>query len=409
MNILIVTQYFWPENFRINDLAESLVQRGHQVTVLTGKPNYPSGNFFPGYGIFKKNREKYGEIDVIRAPLVSRGKNNKIRLALNYLSFAFFASVIGLIKCKKPDVIFVFEPSPITVGIPAIFYKKLRKVPILFWVQDLWPESVVAVGAIHSKNKLKWLEKLVNTIYKNCDYILTTSKGYFDSIKKFSGTEKKLRYFPQMVEALYQPLDNAANTEEAKLLPNGFRVIFSGNLGIAQDMETILQAALLLKEHKEIKWIFLGDGSKRTWLESQINENNLSETVFWLGQHPVVTMPRFFASADALLVTLKKDPVFSLTIPGKIQSYLACAKPIVAAMDGEGQQIINEAQAGFSANSGDAVGLAEQVLKMYRLNPAERHQLGQNGFDYFKQHFQRDVLLQRLENWMDELREHYKK
>src|SRR3990167_4950191 len=149
MNILIITQYFWPENFRINDLAESLALRGHQVTVLTGKPNYPTGKFFPGYSFLRKDQEIYHGITIIRAPLLARGKNSKLRLALNYLSFAIFASIVGLLKCRhKPDVIFVFEPSPITVAIPAIVYKTFRKVPVILWVQDLWPESVIAVGAI---------------------------------------------------------------------------------------------------------------------------------------------------------------------------------------------------------------------------------------------------------------------
>ena len=414
MNILIITQYFWPETFRINDLAESLVERGHCVTVLTGKPNYPTGDFYPGYGFLKKNRERYRSIDIIRAPLIPRGKNSKFRLALNYLSFAFFASIVSILKCKKIDVVFVFEPSPITVGIPAIFYKKLKKTPILFWVQDLWPESVLAVEAIQSRIELKWLEKLVNYIYKNCDYILTTSRAYFDPIKKFNVSENKLRYFPQMVEALYQPLRDISHTVEAKLLKEkllneGFRVIFSGNIGIAQDIETILQSAVFLKEYKAIKWIFLGDGSKRIWLQAEIQRKKLTETVIWLGQYPVETMPRFFACADALLVTLKKDPVFSLTIPGKIQSYLACAKPILAALDGEGRRIIEEAKAGFGANSGDADMLAKNVLAMYHLHPDERIKMGDNGLKYFNQHFQRDILLHNLESWMNELMEKNKK
>lgn len=401
MKILIVSQYYWPENFRITDLAEGLVARGHQVSVLTGKPNYPGGQFYPGYNFINKSREKLGEIDIIRAPLFPRGKNSKIRLALNYLSFAFFASVVGIFKCKKPDVIFVFEPSPITVGIPAIFYKKIKKVPILFWVQDLWPESVVGVDAIRSKKILGWLEKLVHFIYQRCDYILTTSKSFFDSIKRFNITEEKLRYFPQTAESLYTPL--SADQPEEKLLPKGFRIIFSGNIGIAQNIETILDAAEQLKSHRQIKWIFLGDGSKRTWLQDEIKKRELSETIYWLGQHPMETMPRFFACADALLVTLKKDPVYSLTIPGKVQSYLACAKPILAALDGEGRQVIEEANAGLTTHSGDGKSLADIALKLFQLNPNERANMGLNGRQYFDKHFQRDVLLENLENWMKEL------
>jgi colanic acid biosynthesis glycosyl transferase WcaI len=405
MKILIISQYFWPELFRINDLAEELVKRGHQVTVLTGKPNYPEGRFFPGYRFLNRNREFYGAIEVIRAPLIPRGKNNKFCLLLNYLSFVVFASVVAVWKCSRPDVIFVYEPSPITVCLPAIFFKKIKKAPILFWVQDLWPESVVAVDAVQSPRVLTWLGKLARFIYARCDLILTTSKAYFAAIEKWDVPKSKLRYFPQMAEALYQPLVAAADWQEEQLLPAGFRIIFSGNIGIAQDIETILAAATQLKEHAEIKWIFLGDGSRRIWLQEEITRRGLTHTVFWLGQHPVATMPRFFACAHALLVTLKKDPVFSLTIPAKIQSYLACAKPILAALDGEGARIIEEAQAGRVGASGDASALANNVLKLYKLSNAERNSIGLNGRNYCEQHFKREVLLQNLENWMQELKE----
>src|SRR3990167_4431232 len=160
MNILIISQYFWPENFRINVIAQGLIDRGHIVTVLTGKPNYPEGRFYSGYHFFNKSRELYNSINIIRSPIIPRGKN-KIQLALNYLSFAFFASWVGIFKCKRPDVIFVYEPSPITVCLPAIFFKKIKKVPILFWVQDLWPESVVAVGAASSRTIIGGLKYLV--------------------------------------------------------------------------------------------------------------------------------------------------------------------------------------------------------------------------------------------------------
>ncbi|EKD70744.1 MAG: group glycosyltransferase [uncultured bacterium] len=210
-----------------------------------------------------------------------------------------------------------------------------------------------------------------------------------------------------MVESLYQPLCSTLVTAEEKLLPQGFRVIFSGNIGIAQDIENIIAAANLLKNYKNIKWIFLGDGSKRQWLEENIQTQALSETVFWLGQHPVVAMPRFFACADALLVSLKKDPVFSLTIPGKIQSYLASAKPIIASLDGEGGRIITEAQAGFVSESSHAQSLAENVLKLSQLEAQQRKQLGLNGYQYFNKHFQRESLLGQLEQWMKELQENH--
>lgn len=408
MNILIVSQYFWPETFRINDLAQGLVERGHHVTILTGKPNYPEGRFFSGYRFLNKTKEKLGEINIIRAPIIPRGKN-KWQLALNYLSFAFFASIVGLFTCRKQDVIFVYEPSPITVCLPAIFLKKIRKSPILFWVQDLWPESVVAVGATTSTKILRWIDRLVRFIYQRCDYILTTSMAYFDSIKRYNIPDARLRYFPQTAEDVYQPMAASQALIENNQLPPGFRIIFSGNIGKAQDIETIIQAAAILKDHHDIQWIFLGDGSMRHFLLDEVKRLGLAKTVHWLGQFPVEYMPRFFACADALLVTLKKDPVFTLTIPAKIQSYLACAKPILAALDGEGKRIIEEAGAGFAAESGDPVKLAENVLQLYQMNEDKRQQMGSYGREYFDRHFKRDVLFQHLEQWMVELMEQNKK
>lgn len=402
MNILIVTQYFWPESFRINDLAEGLAERGHNITVLTGKPNYPVGKFFPGYGFLRKGQEQYGNIKIIRSPLIPRGKKNKLQLMLNYISFAFFSSLIGFLKCKKPDVIFVYEPSPITVGLPAVFLKKIKRAPILFWVQDLWPESVVAVGAVRSPKIVKWLEKLVKFIYARCDLILTTSLAYFDSIKKYDVSDHKLRYFPQTAEKIYSPVHLSEDASEIKMFPAGFRIMFAGNIGIAQDPETIVAAANHLRDYKDIKWLLFGDGSRREWLQSEIERCQLQETVYWFGQHPVDSMPRFFSQADALLVILKKTPVFSLTIPAKIQSYLACAKPIIAVLDGEGRRVVEEAGAGLTVHTEDPHALAQTVLKMYQMDAEERKQMGYNGKVYFDEHFERDVLLNRLETWMCE-------
>lgn len=180
MRILIVTQYFWPESFRINDIALGLRDKGHKVTVLTGQPNYPAGSFFPGYGFFKKIREDYNGVDVVRVPLLPRGSGGGVRLVLNYLSFAFFASILAPFRCRSGyDVIFVYEPSPITVGLPALLLKKLKHAPIMFWVQDLWPESLSATGAVRSAWVLKLVERLVRSIYRGCDVILVQSRAFF--------------------------------------------------------------------------------------------------------------------------------------------------------------------------------------------------------------------------------------
>lgn len=403
LNILVISQYFWPENFRINDLTEGLIERGHHVTVLTGMPNYPEGKIFSGYGLFRNRSQIYKGVRICRVPLVPRGKGGGVRLALNYLSFALFSCVMAPFLCReKYDVIFVFEPSPITVGLPALVMKSLKKAPVLLWVQDLWPESLSAAGAINNPQIIKGIHRFVRFIYRGCDRILVTSKAYFPSVIANGGKSSALRYFPQSVESLYKPVILSDNTPEHEMLPNGFRVMFAGNIGAAQSFSTILDTAEMLKQISDIKFIIVGDGRLWQWVEDEVNTRNLKKTVHLIGRHPLEMMPRFFSLADALLVTLKKDPVFSLTIPGKVQSYLACGKPVIAALDGEGSRIISEAKAGVVCAAEDAKGLAGAVLEMYEMTKDQRDAMGEAGLIYHNSHFDREKLISQLEGWMKE-------
>ena len=401
MNILIVTQYFWPENFRINELAKTLVDNGNTVSVLTGIPNYPEGRFFSGYGLFRRSREEYFGAKVIRVPIVPRGENNKILLFLNYLSFVISACILAPFKCRfKFDVIFVYQTSPVTVGLPAIFLRYLSKAPLFFWVQDLWPESLSAVGVIKSKSILKTVGRLVGFIYSRCDRILIQSEGFRSSLSQFKIENEKILFFPNSAEELYRPIAQCLDDEESKLLPAGFRVMFAGNIGAAQDFPTILEAAKILKKFEDIQWIILGDGRKRSWVDYQVEKFELKKTVHLLGKYPIDTMPKFFSQADVLLATLKSEPIFDLTIPAKIQSYLACGKPIIAGMGGEGARIVRESGAGISSIPENPEDLAEAVLKIYRLPLEKRQQMGLAGRGYFENHFDGQMLVKRLEKWM---------
>jgi len=402
MNILIITQYFWPESFKINDLAVSLFRRGHHVTVLTGIPNYPEGKFFEGFGWFKKNNEVYQGVKICRIPMIPRGQGSKILLALNFLSFAVSASILGPLLCRSEvDIIFVYEPSPITVGIPAVFFKKIKKAPIFFWVQDLWPETLSAVENVSSTSMTyKLIEKLVKLIYSRCERILIQSQAFESSIKNHIGKEKQVYYFPNCAESFYQPVVLNKGTPEFGEMPKGFRIMFAGNIGFAQDFGTIVKAAKILKNYKNIQWIIIGEGRARRWAEEKISKLGLTDVFHFLGKHPAEKMPRYLSFADALLVTLKKDPIFFLTIPAKVQSYLACSKPIVAGLEGEGSRIINEADAGVTCHSENPVALTEAILKIYHKSDDERKQMGVNGRRYFEKNFESEMLTSRLENWM---------
>ena len=261
MNILIISQYFWPENFRINDLALGLVERGNKVTVLTGIPNYPDGRFFPGYGIFKRSREEYGGVRIVRIPVVPRGRGGALRLIINYLSFTANACLLApFLLRSKFDIIF-FSLSPLTEGIPALVMKKMKQIPVMFWVQDLWPESLSATGLVKSSLVLKTVEKMIRFLYLRCDRILVQSRAFIPVIEKRGGDAKRIAYFPNSAEELYRPVSVEPDAPERKNIPEGFCVMFAGNIGAAQDFETILSAAEQLKEYDDIHWVIVGDGA----------------------------------------------------------------------------------------------------------------------------------------------------
>ena len=404
MRMLIVSQYFWPETFRINEVARDLVSRGHQVTVLCATPNYPAGRVFEGYGWFRRTHEVWCGVQIVRVPVVLRGRGSRVRLAANYLSYAVTASLLGPIRCRgRFDVILLFQPSPVTMGIAAVVMKFVRRAPLLFWVQDLWPESLIAVGAIRARWLLWPIEALVRALYHASALVLIQSRAFRSHVEARGVRPDRIRYFPNLAEAIYVPLPVEAAHPAMEQVPPGFRVMFAGNIGAAQDLPTVLAAADLTRERPEVHWVIVGDGSMRAWVQTEIDRRNLSCTVHLLGRFPVEEMPRMFAGADALLVTLRRDPVLSLTIPAKVQSYLASAKPIIGALDGEGAAVIIEAGAGVCSPAEDPQGLAAKVLELLDTDLASRLEMGRRGRAYFLSHFRADMLLGRLETWCTEV------
>lgn len=396
MKILLITQYFWPENFRINDLAVGLKERGNEVHVLTGKPNYPGGNFYPGYSFFNKREENWQGIKIHRSPLVTRGNGSGIKLMTNYLSFALLASLRSLFLNEKYDLIFVYEPSPITVGIPAVILSKRLKIPIYFWVQDLWPESVSAAGQLNNRFVLKQLDKVTRWIYRNSKKILIQSEGFRQYILDQGVENDKIIYYPNSTESFYNIV--RPKEEIVKLVPKvPFCVMFAGNIGEAQDFESIIEAARIVKEkNSDIHFVILGNGRKKDFVAQKVDEYGLNSNFHLLGAFPVDSMPDFFAIGDALLVSLKKSKIFSLTIPSKVQSYLACGRPIIGALDGEGAKVILKANAGLVATASNPKALADIILELYSLSPQKRQEMSINARKYFEENFEREVLLDKL-------------
>jgi len=403
LRVLIVSQYFWPESFRITDLAIALKDNGHEVTVLTGMPNYPAGKVYEGYSWWSKRREMMGGISIVRVPLFVRRESRSWQLALNYLSFVISGCLFAswMLRKQSFDVVFTFEVSPVTVGIPAILMAKLKRAKHFFWVQDLWPETLSATGAVQSPKILAAVGSMVHWIYKHCDYILLQSEGFEKPAIAAGAVKEKCRYFPNWAETLYQPVQLSENAKERKEVPSdGFVVMFAGNLGAAQSLETIVEAADRLKG-ENIYWVFLGDGRRREWLEKKMQERSLEKVVV-LGQRPVETMPAYFSLADAMLVTLRDDAVMATTIPGKVQSYLACGKPIIGALNGSGMKVIQESEAGYCVKSGDVEGFARAILQMANLERTELNKMGEAAQAYYLSHFDRAVLVNQLEVWMQE-------
>ncbi|WP_287497394.1 glycosyltransferase family 4 protein [Pandoraea sp. CB10b_02] len=404
MDILIVSQYFWPENFRINDLTAALVERGHRVTVLTGYPNYPDGKIFDEFRADPEKFSRYEGAEVIRVPLLPRGKG-ALRLMLNYASFVVTGSLVAPFKLRgrKFDRIFVYETSPVTVGLPSSVLRWLKRAPVAFWVLDLWPETLRAVGVIKSERVLSWVGKLVSFIYDRCDVILAQSRSFIPAIRKHAGEQARVELFPSWAESLFDSTHDVEGAQELTQFDGKFKIVFAGNIGEAQDFPAILDAAQTLRDRTDIQWVIVGDGRNASWVSSEIENRDLGGTVSMLGRFPLERMPSFYAGADALLVSLRADEIFAMTIPGKVQSYLAAGRPLLGMLDGEGQRVIDDARAGYACGAGKSAELAELASRLADTSTDERRAMGERGRAYYRTNFQRDTVMQRLEDILKDL------
>jgi len=396
LKILIISQYFWPENFRINDVVLGLKERRHEVTVLTGKPNYPAGRYFKGYNWWSKQSEVWNGIKIYRTNMILRKDSGGIRLFLNYFSFAFFASIRLLFIPKKFDKIFIFAPSPITQAIPGIVAKYRFGAKNFLWVHDLWPESIRIAGGIQNRFILGIIDIMTKLIYKGTYKLLIQSKGFTNYLLNQKVEESKIIYYPFYAESFYR-IEKCRDVYKNKL-PSGFTLMFAGNIGEAQSFDTLLESAAILKKRGlQINWVIFGDGRMKDSILKRINELEIKDNFILMGTYPAIEMPKYFCFADGLLVSLKKNKIFSITIPGKVQSYLACGKPIIGSLDGVGAAIIHESNSGFTGSAESVDELIQAIIKLYNLKDNERKQLGINARKYFEKEFQREILLDKLE------------
>lgn len=398
-HILVIAQYFYPEQFRINDICTELVKRGYKVTVVTGIPNYPQGKYYDGYGLFKKRKETYNGMDIIRIPLIPRGKN-AIMLALNYLSFVVSGFFWKAFTKIKADFVFIFEVSPMTQALPGVWYAKKRKIPCYLYVTDLWPENVEIVAGITNKRILNTIGVMVDYIYKRCDRIFTSSESFIQAIEDRGTDREKLEFWPQYAEDYYKPVDKEkANIPE---IPQDdiFNIIFAGNIGFAQGLDVLPEAAKILKKTNiKVRFNIVGDGRFKETLKAKVEESQVTDYFNFIDKQPATRIPEFMAVSDATLISLSKSKVFSITLPAKTQSCLACGVPVIVSADGEIQDVINKADAGVCSDAGDAKGLAENINKLVNMSAEKHKDMAQNAVDYYQKYFDKETLLNRMDQW----------
>ena len=392
MKILVICQYYYPEPFRITDICEEFVRRGHEVVVVTGTPNYPEGKIYPGYEHGRKRDETLNGVRIHRCPLVPRKTGVLFRL-LNYFSFPITSSRYARSKACAPadggtfDVVFVNQLSPVMMARAGLVYMKKHNVPSLLYCLDLWPESLVAGGASRGSLLYRIFHTASRRFYRQVDRILVTSRMFQPYLQEqFDIAAERISYLPQYAEALFDELpprepDGATN------------LAFAGNIGFAQSVETILRAAELVKD-EPVRFHIVGGGADLERLQALAKELELANVTFY-GRRPVEEMPAFYAKADAMLVTLRVDPVLSLTLPGKVQSYMAAGKPIIGAIDGETAEVIRDAQCGFWGPAEDVQTLAENIRKFAALE--DKAPLGRSARMYYEAHFEKERFMDLLE------------
>jgi glycosyltransferase involved in cell wall biosynthesis len=399
MNILIVSQVFYPENFKINSLCKFLIDKGHKLTIITGKPNYPEGNFYKNYGLFSKVKSEYYGAKIYRLPIVSRGNGSNLRLALNYLSFALVGSIFAMFLRKKFDFSFVFGVSPIVSAFPAIIHKFFYKTKFYLWVLDLWPESVLVTKRTNSNLIINFLKFLVKFIYKKTDKIFISSKYMKSSISKYLKKPQSfdIEHFPNWINESYLDF-NTNNHKFKKLIPKGFIIMLAGNLGYSIDYPNIIKTAIQLTNYKQIKFLIIGSGSEENLFKCEVKNNNLENKFYFLGRHPSYEMPNFYCHADLMLITLADEEIYSYTVPEKLQSYMVMKKPIIGMINGETNHLINESNSGISVKSGDYKNLAKQIVKLYKLSKNEMDLLGKNGYKFAIKNFSLSININKVLN-----------
>lgn len=394
-HILVLSQYFYPEPFRINDMCAEWVKRGYKVTVLTGIPNYPYGKFYEGYGYTKKRKEHWNGMDIIRIPLIPRGKSS-VGMVCNYLSFVVSGFFWQLFTNIKADYVFMFEVSPMTQALVGVWYAKRRKIPCYLYVQDLWPENVEIVTGIHNKLVLGPIGKMVDYIYKNCNKIFATSESFVKEIVKRGIEEEKVEFWPQYAEEFYQPYP------KEKVHKDEFVIAFTGNIGYAQGLDILPEVATILKDQGcQVLFKIIGDGRYKEEFIREIASRDVEEMFEVVGRQPAEDIPHLLAECDAAFLSFMDNPLFAKTIPAKLQSYMACEMPIIASVTGESRKIIENSECGVCCTIGDVNALANIIVQVMEMGTVELNLMAKKAKEFCEMHFNKTKLMDDINKYFE--------
>lgn len=400
MNILFVTQYFYPENFRINDLAKALTEKGHTVSVLTGMPNYPQGKYYKGYNNNGPFFEVWEGVEIYRVNNRPR-KTGSINLALNYISFIIkgVQGVKALAAKKDFDVIYAFGTSPITQALPAISIRKRKNTPIILNVQDLWPDNVAVITGIDNKAFIKAIDVLVDYIYNRCDIILGTSRSFVEAIRNRKGlkVKAKVKYWPQ-----YATVKKSSDINKVHYTQGAFNIAFTGNIGQGQGLLEVIKAMQECKDLGIVLNLF-GDGRQKEALLKYVRENKLGEIVKFHGSFPEVEIPKILGGADAALLSLDASKIFDKTIPAKLQTYLTCGCAVIGVVSGEAKSLIEDNKIGLCTDDRSAKSISELFTKMSKLDNETLNDMRARAIEVASKEFDKDYLISELIKMMEVL------
>ena len=389
MKILVVNQHYWPENFRVTEICEALAERGHEVTALVGLPNYPTGVIPDAYKRFRNRKQERNGVHIHRCFEIGR-KPGKIGLAINYVSYMTSATIKALLMKKDFDVIYSFSTSPVLMSLPGAVLKLITGKPYVIYVLDIWPACLSAMNVSPDSTFYKLMTKVSKWIYKQADVLLYGSKRFQQYMQDVHGISMPdEHYMPQFADDVFE----AALPDKAS---NGtYHLVFAGNVGKIQNVELLLQTATLLRA-EPLHWDIVGDGANLEACQQLAHDRNLTANVTFHGRKPLEAMPAYYAMADAMLVSMREDSSVNDTLPGKVQSYMAAAKPILGSIGGEASYVIHQAAGGYGAKPDDAEAFAN-VIRKFISEPERHQQMGERGHQYYTEHFTKKRHIDRLE------------